>query len=90
MNFYQKQLKKNKDLFLATKQIDRIMSLFENNYIVDEIVSFTEHKYKSKINEKCEYCNNKPTKIWKYKKNNKIKVCKKCCKKNRDTFYFDL
>lgn len=77
---------------MEDKSIDRLLFLFENNdkikkiKIENEIISFTEKKYKSKINEKCNFCKKKPTIIWNCK--NKItKVCKKCCKKNRNIFF---
>jgi hypothetical protein len=75
----------------SLEQIDRLIYLFENETRPqpEEIISFTESYYKSKQNDKCKYCSNKPIKIWKYK-TKKIKVCKKCCKRYRDTFYYEL
>jgi len=74
-----------------TNDIDKLLLLFENyiNEVKDEIVTFTEKKYKYKKNDICYYCNNKPTKIWKCKKKI-IKVCNNCCNKNRDTFLLEL
>jgi formylmethanofuran dehydrogenase subunit E len=69
--------------------VDRLMILFENDKIKDEIISFTEKKYISKSNEKCNYCNEKPTKKWKLKKKI-IKVCIDCCNKYRDTLCHDI
>lgn len=71
--------------------IDRLLILFEDdiNIIKDEIITFTEKKYKYKKNYKCYYCNSKPTKKWEYKKKI-IKVCNYCCNKNRDTFFLEL
>lgn len=69
-------------------QIERLLDLFllDDYKIESEITSFCELKYNAKINEKCKYCSNKPTKVWKIK-NKKIKVCNKCCEKHRNTFH---
>ena len=82
----------------SKEQIDRILALFSNDEKLEiisfenkdenfeEIISFRELSYKCKKYEKFKYCNNKPTKMWKYKKK-KFKICKSCCKKYRDIFY---